>query len=144
MLWQPPTAESFRGYFVRDFPYGSDITLNILDADITRAIAEAQVHFNPDLFDTTANATIAFMYAAAWGLVNNIQNSMKGLSAQTRLALQSSGVDGTSQSFIVPEDFMKDSRFAMYATNAYGLRYLSFIIPLCVGRIDIAIGQTTP
>ena len=143
-MWTAPSATEFKAYFVRDFPYGSDVNNNVLDADITKAIAEAQVHFNPDAFDTNANATIAFMYAAAWALVNNMQTSMKGLSAQARLAVNASSVDGASVNFVVPEDFMRDSKFSMYATNAYGLKYLSYIIPLCVGRMGVAIGETTP
>jgi hypothetical protein len=148
MSWTAPTIAEFKAFFVRDFPYapsGDEGNLEyILDADITKAIAEGQINFNEDLFATEAQATLAFMYLAACLLVTNILNSSNGLSAQAKFAIQAASVDGVSQSFAIPEDFLKDSSFSIYAGNAYGVKYLSLVIPLCIGNITITQGYTTP
>ena len=66
MTWAAPTVAQFKSYFVRDFPYApaSDAANSeyILDADITKAIAEAGAKFNPGLgYGEDSAVTMAFM-----------------------------------------------------------------------------------
>jgi hypothetical protein len=149
-MWTPPDVEDFKGKFVRDFPYqpdgGDDAEVDlsyIQDADIESAIDEAQLNFNSGLFGTEAQATTVFLYLAAFYLVQNIQNSTKGLAAQSRFAVSQASVGGVSTSYAIPDRYTKDPYIAQFTQNAYGMKYLSFVLPLLSGRVDVVEGTTT-
>ena len=51
------------------------------DGDIEKALNEAKLGFNEQLFENDCNASLAFIYLAAFYLVVDIKNSTSGLSS---------------------------------------------------------------
>lgn len=147
MAWTAPTEEEFKTFFVRDFAYAPeddpDNIEYIVDADITRAISDAQMDFNESLFGEDAQITNAFMYLAAFHLVSNLQNSAMGLNAQAKFPIQSTSAGGVSVNYQIPEKYLKNPVIAAYAQNGYGLKYLSFALPKAVGNVEMSEGTTT-
>lgn len=147
MDFTAPTVSEFKSYFVRDFQYApTDDAANtdyIIDADVTRAIAESQVLFNYNLFSTEDDAKVAFMYLAAHMLVSNIRNSSAGLNSQAALLLTSTSAGPVSLSYQLPDRYSRDPVFMSYLSDGYGGKYLEIIIPLLVGNVSVVAGETT-
>jgi len=148
MPWTAPTVAQFKTYFVRDFPYAPENDPSnagyILDADITKAIAEAGAKFNPGLgYGEDSAVTMAFMYLAAHFLVENIKMSSAGLSGQIQQLVSSKSVGGISESYAIPEKFTKSPYTSMFLKNKYGERYLALSFPLIVGGVGLVEGTTT-
>jgi hypothetical protein len=136
-----PTVQTFKTKFARgQFPYGT-VLPDILDADISDAIAEAEAVFNPGLYpaDYPEIGTLCELYLTAHFLVTDIDAADSG--GQTRLLQNSRSVDGVSESLEIP-DWMKNSEFA---TTYYGQKFLIHSRPFIIGQgIAIAGGATLP
>lgn len=147
MSWTAPTASEFKAFFARDFNFAGESDPNNLDfitnADITRAIDEALINFNEGLYGTEAQVTNVFMYLAAFMLVVNIQNSMKGLASQSKFPISSTNVGSVSVAYSLPEMYAKDPRLSGFLKNGYGLKYLELSMPFLVGNVGVAEGTTT-
>jgi hypothetical protein len=147
MAWTTPTIADFKAQFNRDFPYApADDPDNldlVIDSDITKAINQALLNFNDGLFPDVASATLAFLYLAAFYLVTNLQNSAQGIGAQAKFPINSKSVGGVSVSYSIPDKYLKDPVFSIYATNGYGIMYLSMVIPCLVGNVGLIAGYTT-
>jgi hypothetical protein len=141
-----PTAAEFKTFFARDFNFAPDDDADnldyITDTDIDRAIAEAEIGF-PELLDTDAQNTIAFMYLSAFHLVVNLQNSAKGISSQAKFPISGTSVAGVSVNFQIPERYSKDPFISQFTQNGYGMKYLSMMLPNLVGNVEISEGTTT-
>lgn len=147
MPWTPPVASDFKSYFNRDFPYApaGDASLNFIqDADITKALLEAGDNFNSGCIgDGGSQTTRIFMYLVAFFLVQNIQNSTKGLAATARFPIAGTSVGGVSVSSEIPERYKKDPFLSQFTTNAYGMRYLQLAEPYARGNVRLVQGTTT-
>lgn len=148
MTWEPPTVSDFQAFFNRDFPYAPDANTPSLDfvqpADITKAINEGLIDFNPSNYGSTAQITNIFMYLAAYNLVENLKNSMKGISAMTNFPVTGIGVGGVNESYQIPERYLKSPVLAPYTQNAYGMKYLSLVLPYLMGNVHaVGSGQYT-
>ena len=149
--WVPPTAAQFQAFFFRDFPYAGMDTpstdLNYVQPqDINNAIALAQINFSPRPFSQSPNggqATLVFMYLAAFFLVENLKNSSKGIAAQANFPLNSIGVGGVNLGMEVPEQFKKNPTYSMYMRNAYGQQYMQLVYPYTIGGSMLVLGTTT-
>lgn len=153
--WTVPSIADFKTFFARDFNYApTDDPTNldyVLDDDITRAINEAIINFNPGLgFNpaivppaTISETTNVFLYLVAFCLIVNIQNSSKGLSSQSKFPISSNGVGGVNVAYAIPERYTKDPILSIYTQNGYGMRYLSMVLPYITGRVTTQIGTTT-
>jgi hypothetical protein len=148
MSWQIPSVQAFKDNFFRDFNYASATDQNnlnlVTDRDINKAYAEARLAFNPDLFGTDEQVTIVFLYLAAFYLVLDLQNSSQGLGAQANFPITGKSVGNVSINFSIPEKILKNPQLAIYAGNGYGMKYLSLVAPVIVGRVGIACGTTLP
>lgn len=147
MAWTAPTVAEFKSYFSRDFQYApASDPLNlgyVIDADVSKAIAEAQFNFNSGLGGLDAQVTVMFMYLSAHYLVTNIKNSSKGLSSQGAGILQSVNVGSVSTNYAIPEKYLKSPILAQYTTTGYGMRYLDLVMKYLVGRVNNVAGTTT-
>lgn len=148
MSWIAPSVADFKAYFVRDFPYaptGAGTNPDyILDSDITKAITEAGDKFNPSLgYGEDIAVTRAFMYLAAFFLVENIKMSSAGISGQIQNLVSSKSVGGISESYSIPEKFTKSPYTSIFLKNKYGERYLALSFPLIVGGVGLVDGTTT-
>lgn len=145
-MYTLPEVSAFKAYFVRDFNYAPegdpDNQEYVMDADISRAYAQAQVAFNEDLFPQ--GAEIAFLWLSAFYLVSDIQISSKGFASQSNFPISSKSAGGVSVSYAIPERYSKSPYLSIYTQNGYGLKYLSMVIPRLVGNIGYIGGATNP
>lgn len=144
MSWTPPTVAQFQAQFFRDFPYAptGDASLKYVQPqDITNAINEANIDFNPSLFG--GDAVTIFMYLAAYMLVDNIRNSSMGLGSLAKFPLENSNVGGVSINNSIVARFKDDANFAKYLTNGYGRKYLTLAYPYTIGGVGYLPGTDT-
>jgi hypothetical protein len=147
MASYPPTIADFKAQFDRDFDYGPG-TENVRDTDITRALADAAMLFNPGLWDTIEQPT-AYGYLAAHFLVLNIQgaggpsaaNYGKGLASHGGGTIESKSVGGVSVTFAVPDFVRANPTLSQLMKTDYGQKYLSLIYPRLVGNVAVIAGD---
>ena len=146
-MWAQPTVLEFQQFFVRDFPYApvdDDANLDYIgSADITKAISEALMTFTSGLYGTDAESTIAFMYLAAFHMVEDLKTSAKGMAAVARFPQDSESVGSVSISNAISQRYKDHAILGQYLVNAYGKKYLEFTEPYLAGNIGIAAGTTT-
>jgi hypothetical protein len=147
MSMTAPSVDDFKTRFVRDFSFApeSDPTnlSYIIDADVTRSINQGLIEFNESLFGTEAQQLEVFYFLAAFHLVENIKIAQKGLSAQAKMPVTNASVGGVSESYQIPERYAKDPFISQFLANAYGVRYLQFLLPQLIGNMAIVEGTTT-
>ena len=136
-------AFDFKEYFTKDFDYG-DGEGQFSDEDISRAIQEADVNFNRNLFQDEATQSLVFKYLTAFYLVldrnnQNTQGAGNGVGIRT-----SQAVRNVSESFAVPKWVLDNPLFSIYAQNGSGVKYLSLIYPYLIGPIGVVPGATLP
>ena len=124
-------------------PYNDSVFNYITDDQISEAICEAQINFNPDLFESCALSTKAFYYLTGHYLVIDL-NIMNAPFATGFLGLlQSKSVGSVSASYGIPAYIMNDPNFGLYGQTQFGLKYLSLVLPYLNGQIMIVQGKTT-
>lgn len=144
MAYVNPTVDDFKNYFVRDFPYGTDPAIAILDADVGRALTDAGINFNENFWATQAAYTTGYMLLTAHYLVMNIQASSQGLASQYNWTTASKGVGSVNESYNIPERISANPELAMLAKTQYGAKYLMLILPQLSGQMFISCGGTQP
>lgn len=144
MAYINPSVDDFKNFFVRDFPYGDDPLISIIDQDITNAFMETTVNFNPDLWWDQSTYTMGYLLLSAHFLCVNIQSSSQGISGQYNWTPASKSVGSVSESFSIPQRILDNPEFAMLAQTNYGARYLQLLLPQLTGQIFIAYGSTRP
>jgi hypothetical protein len=147
MSWTVPSTSDFQAFFVRDFNYAPTQSPNdlnfVTNADIARAISDAQVSFSSSLIGDDGQTTTIFMYLAAFHLVMAIQNSMKGISSQFKFPVNSNSVGGVAVNYTIPQRFIDDPAIAVYTHNGYGMKYLSMVLPYLIGNVVVQCGSST-
>lgn len=142
-MFSNPTVSDFKNYFVRDFPFGFDISKHVVDADIERAISEASIKINQSIFCDQDEFTIAFQYLTAHILAMNIKNSSQGLSSSFEWPYSSKSVGSVSVGQSIPESVLSNPLYAYYAKTGYGVEYLMLIYPRLIGVGFTVAGGTT-
>lgn len=140
------TISDFKTYFVRDFHYyisGDDDTA-ITDADLTKAMFEASVNFNEDLFEDADVLKVAYLYLSAHFLCVNLQTAASGYNSVGYSPVSSRSVGGVSESYEIPEWLRKDPVLFSFNTTRYGQTYLSMVRPLLIGNTGIFQGWSAP
>jgi hypothetical protein len=138
------TISDFKGYFTRDFVYNTDPKAGVTDNDLTKAFAEARMHFNDSLFSTDGEIKIAYMYLAAHYLCHDLQMAAQGINSVGYNPVSQRTVGSVSESYSIPEWMIKDPVLSFYSTTRYGQKYLSIIKPLLIGNVAVHEGWTTP
>lgn len=144
MAYTYPTANDFKNYFVRDFPYGTDPNTSILDSDIEKAQGEAKFNFNSALAPDQDAFSMLFNYLTAHYLCIDLRAASQGISGQYEWVVTSKSVGSVSEGLQVPERIMANPEFAMLSKTTYGGKYLQLILPKLSGQIFIARGSTRP
>lgn len=145
----PIDVSDFRDYFSRDFTFGTSVD-TVTEADVTRAIAEANTLFNAGLFTAGEDLEIAFQQLTAHVLVRNIQaagglgKKGRGVRSSGRFAISSKSAGPASVSYQLPADLADNPVLSGFLTTDYGQRYLQMVVPLLVGNFGIAAGGTQP
>lgn len=148
MSWLVPSITDFKTYFARDFNFATEHNEPqnleyVVDADITKALTEANINFNSSLFGEDFEVTAVFMYLVAFYLVVNLQNSVKGVASQSKFPISSTSVGGVSVTFQIPDRFQKDPYIQQFTQNGYGMKYLSLVLPFIIGNVTLLEGTTT-
>lgn len=145
----PITIAEFKVYFARDFTYGAtDVTVK--DADITKAIGEANALFNTGLWTAGTDLEIAFQYLTAHCLVTAIRaaGGLKavgtGIDSTGSFALNSKSAGPRSISYALPQDMKDNPVLNQYMKTQYGQKYLEMLTPNLIGNVEIAQGRTQP
>lgn len=144
MGYANPTVADFKGYFTRDFPYGTDPNVNVTDADINKAFVQASFNMNQALFASQEQYTVGYLYMTAHYLCVDLRASSQGINGQFAWLEQSKSVGNVSQSFGIPDRILQDPYFAMLSKTNYGAKYLQLILPQLAGQVFIAYGRTLP
>ena len=141
----PVTVDDFKARFNRDFPYGTDPSSAVADADITNALNDATLIFNTALWDTGVELNTAFLMLAAHFLALNIQ-AVGGLGLSLGLensggsAISSQTVGSVSLSFELPEGWKNDPTVAPFLRTSYGIRYVQMAWPRMRGNFQTVAG----
>jgi hypothetical protein len=124
-----------------DWQVTSDSVLNYTqDSDILTAMLEADINFNKSLFPDTETQNLVFLYLTAFYLTLDFRNASGGNSAGVTT---SKSVGSVSEGYTIPQWVMKSPTMSIYASNGYGLKYLSLIYPYMIGNVILVNGATT-
>lgn len=137
------TINDFKTFFVKDFVYGNEDG-QVSDADITRAMMEANMNFNEDMFDTNEDKKLILLYLTAYYLVVDINNANTQGASNNGGLVTYRQVRNVAESFKVPKWIEENPMFSQFAQNGYGLKYLNMIYPYLIGRMTIVPGATLP
>lgn len=126
-------------------PIKDSVDSYVRDADIEKAIDEATLNFNMDLFAGDCNAArIPFLYLVAFYLVLDIKNGMAGISSSAYAGfVASKSVGNVSESYAIPAWVQSNPALNLYMDNGYGKKYLTYLIPRTSGFFYLAEGGTT-
>lgn len=144
MAYENPSVQNFKDYFFRDFPYGTDISTSVTDADIAKAFQQTNVNINQSLFDGQSAYTVGYLLLSAHYLVMNLRQSSQGISGGFSWLEQSKSVGNVSQSFAIPQRILDNPLWALYSSTSYGVQYLQLILPSLTGQVFISYGSTRP
>jgi hypothetical protein len=124
-----------------DWKIYQDSVLNYTqDEDIQEAIQEASINFNESLFGDCNKAKTAFGLLVAFYVTYDFSIALgtAGVGIAT-----SKSVGSVSESYGISTALLENPKFAIYAQNGYGCKYLSLIMPYLVGNIILVNGSTT-
>lgn len=147
-MYTAPDVSVFKAYFTRDFSYApaddADNLKFVTDVDIEKAYDQAVANYNDSLFEDDDVTQMVFLWLSAFYLVMDLQTSSHGINSQANFPISSKSVGNVSVGYTVPEKYAKDPLLAIYTGNAYGLKYLSYLIPRLLGNFQYAEGGTQP
>lgn len=144
MAYTNPDVEAFKSFFARNFPFGTDPTTSVTDADIVNAMVMTNGNINPCLFGTQQFYNPAYLNLTAFYLVNMLQAAAGGIAGVNQFLEASKSVGAVSQSFQIPDAYAKNPLWAMYMRNSYGAAYLMALLPGLTGQIFTVGGTTQP
>ncbi len=136
-------VSDFKAHFVRDFSYGSTSD-KVMDADISKAMSEAKITFNQSFFPDDASVRLGYYYLTAHYLVIDLQNASAGLAGVSSNPVSSRSVGSVSESYAIPDKYLKNPVLAFLSKTGYGQKYLSMILPQMVGNMASVAGWTNP
>lgn len=144
MAYTVPTLQNFKDFFVRDFPYGTDVNVAVLDADITKAFSFVDAMINPNLFSSQAAYTNGYLLLSAHFLVMNLRASSQGLNGQFNFLQASKSVGPVSEAFSIPQRILDNPELAILVKTNYGAQYLQMVLPQLAGQMFTVCGGTRP
>ncbi len=139
-----PVILDFKTNFARDFLYGTDPNVAILDADITKAFLYVDAFFNEGLASDQASYTLYYLLLAAHFLVQNIRTSSQGLASQGALLASSKGAGSVSVGQVIPQVIQDSPMLSQLMTTGYGAEFIEFITPQLSGVCFSVHGKTLP
>lgn len=144
MSFNNPTIQDFKDYWVRDFPYGTDIETEVLDSDIAKAFGQTNINLNESLFSTQENYTVGYLLLSAHFLVIDLRMASQGISGSYSWITTSKSVGSVSESFQIPQRILDNPELAQLAQTNYGAKYLQILLPRMIGQAFIVCGRTLP
>lgn len=144
MAYTNPAVSDFKTFFVRDFPYGTDANVAVLDADITKAFSFVDVNMNQGLFSTQASYNVGYLLLSAHYLVMNMRASSQGLSGQFNFLQQSKNVGSVAEAFGIPQRVLDNPDWSILCKTNYGAQFIQLVLPQLSGQIYTVCGGTQP
>lgn len=139
-----PSVQQFKDFFFRDFPYGTDLNVNVLDEDITKAFTLTNVNMNQGLFADQGSYNVGYFYLSAHYLVMNLRASSQGINGQFNFPEASKSVGSISQSFSIPQRVLDNPDWAVLMMTNYGAQFMQLILPQLAGQMYAVFGTTLP
>lgn len=144
MAFVAPTISDFKTRFFRDFPYGVDPAVAVLDMDILIAFNQVDFSINQELWANQSAYSMGYLLLAAHFMVLNLRASSQGLNGQYNWAENSKSVQGVSESFSIPQRILDNPDFMAYTKTNYGAAYLNQVWPQLCGQMFSVYGRTHP
>ena len=110
----------------------------VLDQDILNAFAEAQMVYNQGFFGT--NITLPYLYLTAHYLCNDLRAAQQGLNSTGAFPVSGRSVGSVSENYMIPDTYKDNPNLAPFTSTAYGMKYLSFLLPNLVGNVNVVWG----
>jgi hypothetical protein len=142
MAYINPDIPTFKAYYFRDFSYGIDPNISILDQDIANAYGQVNVFINPGLFANQQDYTLGYLLLAAHYLVLNLRASSQGIAGRYNWLEQSKSVATASSGFAIPQRILDNPSMSMLSQTRYGAMFLELVLPNLCGQVIIGHGQT--
>lgn len=139
-----PTISDFKTYFFRDFPYGTDINVAVVDLDISKVLTMADMNFNPSFWLSQDQYNTGFLLLAAHYLVMNLRASSQGLSGQFTWLESGKSAGSVSEGLSIPQRILDNPELAILSKTNYGAQYLFLLLPQLVGQMFVVCGDTLP
>ncbi len=144
MAYLNPSVADFKSFFVRDFPYGTDMEDSVLDSDIAKSFQFTNMAIFQGNFSNQSNYTTAYLLLSAHYLVLNLRSSTQGINGQFSFLEQSKGVGQVNQAFAIPQQVLDNPLWSIYMKTNYGAQYLEIILKQSIGVMTTVIGRTRP
>lgn len=143
-MYTAPTIADFKTRFARDFPFGIDANVAVLDGDVSNAFMLVDITINQALWGSQSAFTISYLLLAAHFLVLNLRASSQGLNGQYNWAQNSKAVSGVNEAFSIPQRILDNPDFMAYTKTNYGAQYLNLLWPKLSGVMFTVCGRTRP
>lgn len=119
-----------------------DIKNFIADWQIEKAMFQAQNLINANLFGNNNDKLLmCYLYLTAHFLI--VDNSAFQGNGLSNMLKTSQSVDGVSVSYSIPQSILNNPLYSYLAKTEYGLKYLTYIIPLINGYTRVVCGTTS-
>lgn len=141
MAYTNPTVADFVSFFQRDFPFGTDPNVAVLDSDITKAFLFTNAMINQGLFPDQGTYNVGYNLLSAHFLVMNLRAASQGINGQFAFLETSKGVGGVSTSFSIPERILQNPELSMLTKTNYGAMYLQLLLPGLTGQMYTVAGS---
>lgn len=143
-MYIAPTIADFKARFYRDFPYGTDPSVSVLDQDVLIAFNASELQINQDLWDSQGAYAQGYLFLAAHNLVLNLRASSQGLNGQWNWIQNSKSAGPVNEAFSIPQRILDNPDLATYTKTNYGAQYLALLWPQLCGQIFSVQGRTHP
>lgn len=144
MAFNNPSVQDFKDFFVRDFPYGADPQVSVIDSDIGKAFSFTNVNMNQDLFGDQGSYNVGYFLMSAHYLVMNLRASSQGINGQFNFLQQSKGAGSVNEAFAIPQRVLDNPDWAILCKTNYGAQFIQLVLPQLGGQIWNAYGSTRP
>lgn len=144
MAYNNPSVADFKNQFTRDFPYGTDADVSVLDQDIASSFLYSNASINQELWADQGTYTLAYLLLSAHFMVMNLRASSQGINGQYNWAQNSKSVGSVSESFSIPERISNNPALMAYTKTNYGAQYLNLLWPVLLGQVFAISGTTQP
>lgn len=123
--------------------FKGDIYNYVLDEDIEKAFTQAYPNANVNFGHTCNEKINIYLHLVAFYLVFDLKNSASGVNSSFTGTLSSKSVGDVSESYAIPNWMMQDPMYSIFASNGYGLKYLSLIAPYMALTLMFSKGGST-
>lgn len=144
MAFVNPSVADFKAQFNRDFPYGTDPNVAVLDSDIAKSFQITNMNINQGLFSDQASYSVGYLYLSAHNMVMTLRSSSQGINGQFSFLNASRGAGQVNEAFSIPQRILDNPFWSVLAKTNYGIQYLMMVFPKLSGQMFTVWGPTKP